>query len=345
MSRVVWHVLLGLGLLGLVWFLGERLPPGGTVPALARSHPTPTPIPRPTGRPPAYPPPWGPGPAEHFLLDRPYGTDQADIPLPDSRFGTQLRPQLAHLGIDLPALTGTPIRAVADGLVVWAGQGFLFQRPHLEDPYGVAVFVRHDVGWGMYRFFTLYAHMKKALVQQGQRVRRGQVIGLVGATGMTTGPHLHLELRFTNPENPQPDRALNPELWMAPYLGWGVLVGQVRSTYGWYLSDYPVIVYPEIWSEEAQALWYGYRTLRLRTYELTPTVEQDPVYGENFAAQLPAGRYRVLIRWYGLPYEQEVTIAPGRVTFFRFLGSRGFVVVTQPGQWPPRYLEASDDEP
>ncbi len=325
----------GLGVLGLVAFLWGTVRPGWAGAAWARpmQRATPTPLPQPTGHPPAYPLPWAPTPREHFLLARPFPETRGDVPLPDSRFGTFLKPGKAHLGIDMPAPKGTPILAVADGEVLWAGQGFLFGRPHLEDPYGVAVFLRHDIGWGMYRLYTLYAHMQTTFVTKGQRVTRGQVIGEVGATGKVTGPHLHLEVRYVHPDSPNPDKALNPELWIAPYLNWGALVGQVRSTTGIYLPNYKVVILPETWPEEVQALWHGYRTLRLRTYTLTPSVEQDPLYQENFAVgNLPAGRYRLRIVWWGGPYEREVIIRPGQVTYFRFQGRQGFVEVREPGR-------------
>ncbi len=329
-----------LGWGGLVWFLlflgaAFQVEPSGLA-LLPRARPTPTPLPRPTGRPPAYPVPWGPGLGEHFILGRPYPETRADVPLPDSRFGAFLKPGVAHLGIDMPAPSGTPVLAVADGEVLWAGQGFLFGRPHLEDPYGVAVFLRHDGGWGMYRLYSLYAHMREAYVTRGQRVRRGEPIGEVGATGVASGPHLHLEIRYVDPFSPSPDKGLNPELWITPYVNWGVLVGQVRSTGGIFLPNYKVVLIPETWPEEVQALWYGYRTLRLRTYTLTPSVKQDPLYHENFAVgNLPAGRYRVRITWWGIPYETEVEIFPGRVTFFRFQGSQGFVEVRSPTMSSP----------
>ncbi len=330
-GRAPWVI---LTLLGMAVFLMGHSPPTWRIPVNSGLAPraTPTPLPQPTGHPPAYPIPWAPTLREHFLLGRPFPETRGDVPLPDSRFGAFLKPGVAHLGIDIPAPKGIPVLAVADGEVLWAGEGFLFGRPHLEDPYGVAVFVRHDVGWGMYRLYSLYAHMQITHVRKGQRVVRGQIIGEVGATGKVTGPHLHLEVRYVHPDSPKPDKALNPELWMVPYLNWGVLVGQVRSTTGIYLPNYQVLVIPEEWPEEVQVLWRGYRTLRLRTYTLTPSVEQDPLYQENFAVgNLPAGRYRVRITWWGVPYEQEVVIRPGRVTFFQFQGRQGFVDVQEPG--------------
>jgi murein DD-endopeptidase MepM/ murein hydrolase activator NlpD len=99
-----------------------------------------------------------------------------------------------HPGIDLQARTGTPIHVVTDGVVI--GAGYLAG----EGGYGQIVLVRHRGG-----FITAYAHMSKVLSHAGQRVHRGQVIGLVGSTGHVTGPHLHFEVRVNGVKvNPVP---------------------------------------------------------------------------------------------------------------------------------------------
>lgn len=86
-----------------------------------------------------------------------------------------------HAGIDLEARTGTPVRAAAAGLVTWAGPA---------DGFGNLVVLAHGSG-----VRTLYAHLSRIDVALGSRVRDGARIGLVGATGEATGPHLHFEVR------------------------------------------------------------------------------------------------------------------------------------------------------
>ena len=99
-----------------------------------------------------------------------------------------------HPGVDFTAHRGTPIHVVADGVVI--GAGYLAG----ESGYGQIVLVRHAGG-----FVTAYAHMSKVLSHAGQRVHRGQLIGLVGATGHVTGPHLHFEVRIGGAKvNPVP---------------------------------------------------------------------------------------------------------------------------------------------
>jgi murein DD-endopeptidase MepM/ murein hydrolase activator NlpD len=85
-----------------------------------------------------------------------------------------------HKGLDVATVTGTPIFAPADGVVRFAG---------MKGGYGYCVFIRHGYG-----FETRYGHCSRVLVQEGQEVKRGDVIAFVGATGWATGPHLHYEV-------------------------------------------------------------------------------------------------------------------------------------------------------
>jgi murein DD-endopeptidase MepM/ murein hydrolase activator NlpD len=86
-----------------------------------------------------------------------------------------------HPGIDIAAPFGTPIFAARGGRVIAA---------EWSDIYGNYVLVLHDNGWE-----SLYGHMSKILVSYGQSVKTGDVLGRVGSTGISTGPHLHFEIR------------------------------------------------------------------------------------------------------------------------------------------------------
>ena len=98
-----------------------------------------------------------------------------------SRVHPVLKRNRPHLGVDYAASTGTPIMATGDGTVARAGRW---------GTYGIAVAIRHPKG-----VETRYAHMSKLArgITPGVRVRQGQVIGYVGATGLAAGPHLHYE--------------------------------------------------------------------------------------------------------------------------------------------------------
>jgi len=94
-----------------------------------------------------------------------------------------------HTGVDISAPSGTPVHASADGRVEFAG---------FYNGYGRVVILAHGNSYETY-----YAHLSTANVAEGQEVRRGEVLGTVGSTGRSTGPHLHYEVRIgSNPVNP-----------------------------------------------------------------------------------------------------------------------------------------------
>ena len=99
-----------------------------------------------------------------------------------------------HLGIDIRSPSGTPVRAAAEGVVIYAGNTI--------KGYGNLVLLRHTGD-----YVTVYAHHQSNLVEEGMRVEGGQTIGTVGQTGRASGPHLHFEIRRRN-------RAVDP----MPYL-------------------------------------------------------------------------------------------------------------------------------
>ncbi|HSG34546.1 MAG TPA: peptidoglycan DD-metalloendopeptidase family protein [Sphingomonadaceae bacterium] len=110
-----------------------------------------------------------------------------------SSYGMRRHPILGysrmHKGLDFKAGYGTPIYAVTDGTVSFAGRNG-----------GHGNYVKLSHGGGLQ---TGYSHMSRIAVNSGQRVRRGQVIGYVGSTGLSTGPHLHYEM-FRNGQNVNP---------------------------------------------------------------------------------------------------------------------------------------------
>lgn len=110
-----------------------------------------------------------------------------------------------HSGIDISASVGTPIRSSSDGQVLFAG---------LKRGYGNSVILGHDS-----EHETLYAHMSKMTVYNGQFVRRDQVIGYVGKTGRVTGANLHYETRISGV-------AYNPLSYLPPNSGNKMVKGE-----------------------------------------------------------------------------------------------------------------------
>ena len=100
------------------------------------------------------------------------------------KYGWRIHPILKirkmHSGIDMAGPTGLPIYATGNGVVA---------NPTLRSGYGLQVLVDHQFGYK-----TRYAHLNKILVKPGQSVKRGDIIGLLGNTGRSTGPHLHYEI-------------------------------------------------------------------------------------------------------------------------------------------------------
>lgn len=117
-----------------------------------------------------------------------------------SGFGNRIHPvykkKVFHRGIDFRAPTGTPVVATSDGEVVEA-------KKHKKG-YGIHVVLQHDN-----EFKTMYAHLSKMEVKLGQKVKKGEVIGLVGNTGFSTAPHLHYEV-IKNGKAVDPINYFNP---------------------------------------------------------------------------------------------------------------------------------------
>jgi len=111
-----------------------------------------------------------------------------------SKFGPRIDPfvneRTFHGGVDIAAEEGKNVHSARWGKVVYAGD---------INGYGSTVILEHELG-----YYTLYGHLEKILVEEGETVDSGQIIGTVGTTGKTTGPHLHFEIRHEN-------QKLNPD--------------------------------------------------------------------------------------------------------------------------------------
>jgi murein DD-endopeptidase MepM/ murein hydrolase activator NlpD len=120
--------------------------------------------------------------SESFLLGRPVSGARISSKFTNSRYHPILKKYRAHLGVDFAARPGTPISAAGDGKIAFAG----FSRG-----YGNLIKIQHGDN-----FLTLYAHQKsfRSGISKGKAVKKGQIIGYVGNTGLSSGPHLHFGL-------------------------------------------------------------------------------------------------------------------------------------------------------
>jgi murein DD-endopeptidase MepM/ murein hydrolase activator NlpD len=272
-------------------------------------------------RPPLYPIPWEPTPNDHFYFMRPIGANEVNWPLAKYRYGGVFFADTVHTGVDIPTPIGTPVMAAASGKVIWAGYGLFFLREELQDPYGLAVAIEHDFGYNGEAIYTVYGHMDKLYTFRGQEVEAGQVIGLSGETGNVTGPHLHFEVRL---KDNRTYGSRNPELWIAPPQGWGVLAGRVMGDTG-ELKDKETVHLRNIdTNQHWSVITYG-----------KGGVNTDPYYNENMViGDLPAGNYRLWIDHNNTSYSTKFEIKPGMVTFFKFAGKMGFKVGPPPTPAP-----------
>ena len=297
------------------------------VPPLKITFPTPGAEPKSIWRPALYDIPFALGPFDHFYFSRPIPVDQVNWPLADYKYGDFYPGRdIVHTGVDIDAPTGTEVMAAAPGKVIWAGYGFSLGNEDPEDPYGKAVAIKHDFGYQGKQMTTVYAHLDRVDVMVGQEVKMGDVLGIVGTTGATSGPHLHFEVRLEDTQRYYSTR--NPELWLAPPIGWGVIAGKIMKPDGTLLVGQVVTV---------ESVETG-KTYSSRTYAPNLPIADD-YYKENMViADLPAGDYYLIVDFDKTRNKTIISVYPGSITYFSFRGEKGFNFspppTPSPKNWP-----------
>jgi murein DD-endopeptidase MepM/ murein hydrolase activator NlpD len=220
-------------------------------------------------------------------------------------YGTNARGQYFwHKGIDIQNPQGTTIMVVGNGTVLHAGPDDVNQLGPWPDFYGQAVVVEHDRLWGELPVYTLYGHVSRVLVQTGQQVQAGEPIAQVGQLGVALGPHLHLEVRlgagtYTDTRN--------PDLWVRPDQGYGVIAGRVVDYQNYFVPQQLVTLHTV---DNPSKFWR-----QTFTYP-DGVVNSDKDYFETFSfSDVPVGSYLVKTFFDGRQLTTPVTITNQAISF------------------------------
>jgi hypothetical protein len=250
----------------------------------------------------------------HFDFKRPIappGKYTADL---SYLFGsTQNNQRQPHHGIDLINPTGTSVFAAADGEIVFAGNDKEDPVSPWADLYGNVIIIEHRFDGISRPVYSLYGHLSSVKGMEGETVRAGDLIGAVGATGAAIGSHLHFEVRY---DKNTYGSSSNPQLWLIPLTGRGVLAGRVVDRQGNFihLVNLKVQYYPQ--GSKSPTMAY-----QLETYASeAESVHRDEQLQENFAlGDLPSGNYRLTFISANKLYERWVDVEPGKLTFTEFV--------------------------
>lgn len=242
-------------------------------------------------------------PHPYFSLPRPFEAPLETRPSRYYPYGTDAAGQyLMHHGVDFANPLGTPVRAIAAGVVLYSGPDSEAAWGPTTDFYGRLVVVQHDEPLRSSLVYSLYGHLDEVSVAAGDKVAAGAIIGAVGAEGVALGPHLHLELRVGGLT--YYDTA-NPELFLVPLPGHGSIVGRVVDRRGRPLAEVPVELHRA--GPEGASQWLA----RTTTYPAVP-VTSDPLWRENMLfGDLRPGEYVVTASVDGRVLRSSVTVVDG----------------------------------
>jgi len=276
--------------------------------------PTRTPTPTPTPTPTIVVTPTPEPASAHLWLLRPIGPDATGDRQPQSYFpygATGGGKYYLHHGGDYMNPAGTPVLAAASGTVIVAGDDRTTVYGLEPDFYGNLVIQELDRQFQGRPVYLVYGHMSQVNVQVGQHLDAGEVVGLVGATGVAIGNHLHLEVRL-DANTYQNTR--NVALWLRPDPGQGVIAGLVVDAKGKPVLETPVTFFraaePSKWWRQTQTYGQG-------------DINGDDALGENFVLPyVPAGEYIVKAKVGEKSYTQRVTVVPGEVAFAQLVAGK-----------------------
>jgi murein DD-endopeptidase MepM/ murein hydrolase activator NlpD len=258
----------------------------------------------------------GETPEPHLWLDRPVSVevrDRVDRWYPYGATGEDMYP--VHHGVEFVNPTGTELYAVAPAKVEVAGsdnEGIYSYKNYF---YGSLVVLKLEQRWENQPVYVLYGHLDEVLVEPGQLVDPGDLIGRIGATGVALGPHLHMEIRVG--ENSY-WTTRNPELWLKPLPGYGTIAGRVVTQEGNLLPEALVAISKASAADQAyRQIWsYSTRDITIDEVRRLDSVNSDDAWPETWAiGDLPADTYVVGVRVNGKAYTEQVTVRDGELSY------------------------------
>jgi murein DD-endopeptidase MepM/ murein hydrolase activator NlpD len=292
----------------LVWVGPPYWPIGGSAAGLDRVLAGETPA-RPRDVVPAAAPPVAP---EHVWFRRPIDATEGN-PYIDAtyRYGSTMDGNLQqHQGVEFNNPAGTPVHAIGDGVIVFAGKA---------EAGANTIAILHDRRWHDQYVYSTYYHNTELLVHAGQHVQAGDVISRVGNTGRAGNDHMHLEIhvapstdssKIVSPDQRFPSFTRNPQLWIEPIHGTGIVAGRVTDADGNLVQGARVYGLVQTYPEETP---FSYaETYRDRAHG-------DPAYNENFAVgDISPGDYVLGVDIDGTRVWRRVHVEAGKVTWVEF---------------------------
>jgi murein DD-endopeptidase MepM/ murein hydrolase activator NlpD len=251
-------------------------------------------------------------PFDHYYLTRPIDVTANSAYLFYYPYGSGGAGWRVHHGLDMPNPVGEEVRAAGGGTIVWADQTFETEIDgdlEVYASYGNVVVIEHDFGWRGQPVWTLYAHLSQILVERGERVETGDILGLVGVTGSVTGPHVHFEVRLGRNSY---HSTRNPMLWMAPYVGHGVVAGRVLDGDGEYIDNALVQLNSGGRITDRTTTYIDPFTSETRVWAVVP----DENWAENFVfGDIPQGEYQLVVVVDDERIFQNIHVNAGVTTF------------------------------
>ena len=240
----------------------------------------------------------------HFLFQSPIQTpDNDSVDLGYLYGSTQRRKREAHHGVEFQNASGTPVHAAEAGVVVFADSDKVTKVSPWTDFYGNVVIIRHAND-----LYTLYAHLSKILVQAGDEVDVGEIIGEVGLTGAAIGSHLHFEVRKGG-DGTDYFSIENPVLWLIPHAGTGTLSITLKMDIEQNVERQLVVTYYADGNTDSTRIYY------ISSYAAGfEHNAEDAALGE-----LPPGRYRIAFNDTVGTHERWVDVEAGKLTEVYFL--------------------------